>query len=146
MKDERVVKTENRPTREDTRAQARPQRVAINGGADILAVKGIRPGFSACWVNEKNVPRYLDAGYTFVDNEVSFGTQHVNQANPHGARYARNVGNQVTAYLMELPKEYWEEDREKEASEIDAIESSMKRDARALGLDHGDLSIHRGRD
>ena len=146
MKDERIIKTQNRPTSQDTRAEARPKRIPINGGSDILTVVGIRPGYVACWVNEKNVNRYLDAGYTFVENDVSFGTHHVNQANPHGARYARNVGREVIAYLMELPKEYWEQDREREAAEIDAVENSMKSEARGQGLDHGDLSIQFGKD
>jgi len=142
MKDERLIKVTNRPVREDTRAADRPKRVPINGTHDILAVRGIRPGFKACWVNEVNVPRYLDAGYTFVENDVSFGSHHVNQSNPHGARYARNVGLQTIAYLMEIPQEYWDADREAEAAELEAMEASMKREARAMGLDHGDLSIN----
>jgi hypothetical protein len=112
---------------------------------NILGVTGIRPDFHACWVNEPNVPRYLDAGYTFVENDVAFGSYHVQQANPHGARYARNVGLGMIAYLMEIPKEYYESDRAKEMEDIALTEASMKRDARNQGLDHGDLELLIGR-
>lgn len=142
MKDERLVKTENRPTRKDTRSEARPQRVPINGDKNILGVTGIREGYHGCWVNENLVPRFLDAGYTFVENDVSFGSYHVQQANPLGARYARNVGLGVTAYLMEIPQEYYDQDRAAEAEEITQMESSIKRRARSEGLDHGDLSFN----
>lgn len=145
MADERLSKTLNRPTSRDTRAEGRPERVPINGIKNILGVSGIRPGYHACWVNETNVPTYMEAGYTFVDNDVSFGSYHVQQANPLGARYARNVGLGITAYLMELPEEYYLADREAEAREVDAIEQSMKREAQSQGLDHGDLTLSRGR-
>lgn len=145
MKDERLIKTTNRPTREDTRAENRPERQPISGSKNLLNVRGVRDGFHACWVNEPNVPAYQAAGYTFVDNDVTFGATHVQQANPLGARYAKNVGLGMIAYLMEIPIEYYNEDRAKEAEEVDAVEASIKRDARSEGLDHGDLSINFGR-
>lgn len=141
MKDTRLEKTENRPTREDTRVEARVKRIPISGERNILGVTGIRPDYHACWVNDKNVPAFQDAGYTFVDNDVSFGAVHIEQGNPLGARYARNVGMGTTAYLMEIPQEYYDEDRENEAQQVDSMEASMKRDARASGLDHGDLEL-----
>ena len=145
MKDERLSKTKDRPTREGTRSDARPARVPINGDKNILTVTGVRPDYHPCWVNEAMVPRFLDAGYTFVDNDVSFGTHHVQQANPLGARYARNVGMGVTAYLMEIPQKFYDEDRDAEEAERKANESTMRRTARSEGLDHGDLMISRGR-
>ncbi len=146
MESKRILKTENRPTSRDTRAEARPSRIPINGISDILTVKGIRDGYHACWVNEKNVPQYLDAGYTFVDNpDVSFGTHHVNQANPLGAKYTRNVGMGTTAYLMEIPDEYFQEDREREEAQRQEQEATMYAEARAEGLDHGLLELTRAR-
>lgn len=139
MKDERLIKTSNRPTREDTRAENRPERQPISGIKNLLNVTGIRPGFHACWVNEPNVPAYEAAGYAFVENDVSFGATHVQQANPHGARYAKNVGLGMIAYLMEIPQEYYDADRKREADEISLMEASIKRNAQAEGLDHGEL-------
>ena len=139
MKDERLIKTTNRPTRADTRAENRPERQPISGIKNLLNVMGVREGYHACWVNEPNVPAYQAAGYAFVENDVSFGATHVQQANPHGARYAKNVGMGMIAYLMEIPEELYEADRAREAEEIAATEASMRRNAQAEGLDHGEL-------
>lgn len=142
MAGKRTEHVEDRPARGETRAE-RPARVAINGDVDILTVRGIRPGFHPCWVNEDKVPKYLDAGYTFVDYDVSFGSYHVNQGNSLGARYVRDVGNGKFAYLMEQPQEYYDEDRAKEHASLDAAERTMSDKARATGLDHGDFKIER---
>lgn len=140
MKNEKVKHVEARPTRGETRAE-RPQRVPINGDRSILEVKGIRPDYHPCWVNQENVPRYLDAGYSFVENDVTFGSYHVQQGNPLGARYARDVGKGQVAYLMEIPMEYYEADRASEERQLLESERSMRDRARAIGLDHGDLKI-----
>lgn len=142
MADEKNKQIVERPTRGQTRAE-RPKRVPINGDRDILAVQGIKPDMHPCWVNHYNVQRYLDAGYTFVNYDVTFGSHHVNQGNSVGARYARDVGQGVTAYLMEIPLEYYEQDRLAEAEELRRGEAALHTDARAMGLDHGDLKISR---
>lgn len=136
----RTEHVEARPARGETRAE-RPQRVPINGDADILTVKGIRPDFHPCWVNQELVPRYMEAGYSFVDYDVSFGTYHVNQGNSLGARYARDVGGGKLAFLMEQPLEWYNQDRKDEQDGITRTEESMRQTARQSGLDHGDLLI-----
>lgn len=140
MKSERIKHVEERPARGETRAE-RPQRVPINGDRDILAVKGIREGYHACWVNEQNVPRYLEAGYTFVDYDVTFGSYHVHQGNPLGARHVRDMGMGTVGYLMEIPQEYYDEDRQAEEDQLKAAEGSMLEESRSKGLDHGDLVL-----
>jgi hypothetical protein len=141
MAGKRIEHVEDRPARGATRAE-RPNRVPINGDVDILTVKGIRPGYHPCWVNEEKVPKYLGAGYTFVESDnVTFGSYHVNQGNPLGARYVRDVGMGKFSYLMEIPQEYYDEDRQAEQDSIDKAEEGMKQSARQSGLDHGDLYI-----
>lgn len=139
MSARRIEHTENRPARGENRAE-RPQRVPINGNVDILAVKGIKPDMHACWVNEPLVPRFQQAGYTFVDYDVSFGTYNVKQGNPLGARYARDVGQGVTAYLMEIPKEWWEEDQANAQAELDKAQDGMLHGSGSM-LDHGDVKV-----
>jgi lysozyme family protein len=141
MKNEKTQHVETRPASGETRAE-RPQRVPINGERDILKVIGIRPGFRPCWVNQDQVPRFQAAGYSFVESDVTFGSYHVQQGNPLGARYARDVGSGQTAYLMEIPEEWYQEMAEAEARDLEKAESSMKANARASGLDHGDLQIN----
>jgi hypothetical protein len=144
MANDKVKHIEARPARGETRAE-RPQRVPINGDIDILTVRGIRPDYHPCWVNEDKVPKYLDAGYTFVESDVSFGSYHVNQGNPLGARYVRDVGGGKFAYLMEILKEYYDQDRLAEQTRIDARENALSADAASSGLDHGKLIIDRNR-
>lgn len=143
MSARRIERTEARPERGETRAE-RPQRVPINGNVDILAVKGIKPDMHECWVNEPLVPRYMQAGYTFVDYDVSFGSYNVKQGNPLGARYARDVGAGMTAYLMEIPTHLWDADQKAAQDELDASQAAMIGQARASGLDHGDIKIGMG--
>lgn len=140
MKSERIKHVEERPARGETRAE-RPQRVPINGERDILAVKGVKEGMHAVWVNESNVPRFKDAGYTFVDYDVSFGSYDVHQGNVFGARHARNVGNGTIAFLMEIPQEWYDQDRKAEEDALKASEGSMYAEARDKGLDHGTLVL-----
>jgi hypothetical protein len=146
MTDERLKRNTDRPNRTDTRAEDRPKRVPINGEFDLLNVTGVRPGYHPCWVNENRVLTYKAAGYDFVMTDgVKFGEHHVHQANPHGARYVRNVGNGMLAYLMEIPQEYYDEDREAESRIVDEQEESIRTDAINSGLDHGKLEIDFGR-
>ena len=140
MKNEKTKHVEARPARGETRAE-RPQRVPINGDRSILEVKGIRPGYHPCWVNLENVPRFMEAGYSFVENDVTFGSYHVQQGNSLGARYARDVGKGQVSFLMEIPQEYYDEDRDREEQQLAHAEATMKDRARAEGLDHGDLRI-----
>ena len=141
MKSERIKHVEERPARGEARAE-RPQRTPIGGvGSDLLAVKGIRPGYHPCWVNSDKVPRYQAAGYSFVESDVTFGSYHVNQGNPLGARYARDVGAGQTAYLMEIPQEWYDEDMAKQEEDRQAAEASIKSVARQQGLDHGDIQL-----
>ena len=140
MANEKVKHVEGRPARGEPRAE-RVQRVPINGIRDVLAVRGIREGFHPCWVNEPLVPRYLEAGYTFVDYDVSFGSQHVNQGNTIGARYSRDMGKGMVGHLMEIPQEYYDQDRETEQAEVDAIEGQIRPQSYRDGLDHGDFKL-----
>jgi hypothetical protein len=140
---ETIKRTEARPTRGETRAE-RPQRVPINGERDVITARGIKPNFHACWVNEKNVPRFLNAGYTFVDYEgVTFGSYHVQQGNPLGARYCRDMGGGVYGYLMEIPLEYYNEDRQAEQAALEKSMEALNTEAREQGLDHGKVTITR---
>jgi hypothetical protein len=42
---------------------------------------------------------------------------------------------------MEIPQEYFDEDREAEEQQLKSAEGSMYEEARSKGLDHGDLVL-----
>lgn len=140
----RVNHTEERPARGQERRIEAPMRVPIDGLRNILDVHGIKPDMHPCWVNENQVDRFRAAGYTFVDYDgVTYGAYSVNQSNPLGARYAKNVGGGVYAYLMEIPQEIYDEDYRKQQAELDLKEAGIKIEARRQGLDHGDLILNK---
>jgi hypothetical protein len=105
----------------------RPKRVPINGSRDILKVKGIPPNLHPCWVNDvdNNLERYQAAGYYFWIKPVAVGDNKIDSDSPMGSGViSKNVGNGVTAYLMVVPVEYYDEDmaaQQKDLSDREAI-------------------------
>lgn len=104
----------------------RPKRQPINGYRDLLSVQGKEEGFHYCWVNEDKVPRYEQGWYEFVTHDVIIGDKRVNTAAQLGGKVSLAVGNQMTAYLMRIPNEYYDEDMKAQSDMVDEVESSMK--------------------
>lgn len=106
----------------------RPQRVPLQA-RNILTVKGVPEDLHACWVNdtENNVERYLDAGYSFWEGTVSVGEKKVDSNSQIGKRVSKNVGNGVTAFLMVIPKDLWEEDFKAEQRKVTENEAALFR-------------------
>lgn len=117
-------KLEDRPTR--INRSDRPKRQPINGYRDLLSVQGKEEGYHYCWVNEDKVPRYEQGWYEFVTHDVIIGDKKVNTAAQLGGKVSLAVGNQMTAYLMRIPVEYYEEDMKAQANAVDEVEASMK--------------------
>jgi hypothetical protein len=105
---------------------ARPERTPINGYRDILSVAGKEPGFHYCWVNEDKVPRYESALYEFVTHDVKVGDRRINAASQVGGKITLAVGNGVTAYLMRVLDEYYDEDMAKLNTELDELEAGLR--------------------
>lgn len=116
-------KAENRP--DNLNRSERPQRASIHDvGRDKLAVKGIRAGFHPCWVNDYNVDAYLQAGYDFVTYGVTVGEKALAPVS-EGGRHSLPAGNGVTAFLMEIPEEYYKEDMQEIERETNAKETAL---------------------
>lgn len=114
-------------TSKKTDLKGRVSRTPINGPKNIMTVSGIdEEKFHPCWVNDidDNINKYLDAGYEFVldDGSIRVGDRALNRDSQIGTKVAKNVGNNVTAYLMVVPKEYYEEDMKRYHDEIDQNE------------------------
>lgn len=117
-------KLEDRPSQ--TNRSERPKRNPINGHRDILNVQGQEEGYHYCWVNEDKVSRYEQAWYEFVTHDVVVGDRKVNAAAQVGGKVSMSVGNNLTAYLMRVPQEYYDEDRAAEQLDLDEKEASMR--------------------
>lgn len=126
---------------------SRPKRVPINGGRDILTVKGIPENLHACWVNDYNVERYKDAGYSFWTGNATVGDTKVDNASSlTDSVVSKAVGNNVTAYVMVIPKELYDEDQKAMAQEVKEKEAILFRQQKQGEGRYGDIKVQTGND
>ena len=111
---------------------SRPKRVPIHEQRDQLSTDQ-KQGFVRRWVNDipGRVEKFIKAGYAVVtDKDVAVGDTNDNKALGTGAR--KNVGRTrqgdgTQAVLMEIPKDYYDEDQKAKAEIVNASERAMKR-------------------
>jgi len=128
-----------------TATSDRPKRVPINGSRDVLTVKGIPENLHPCWVNEGNVQRFLDAGYGFWNGKAIVGDNKVdsNSGLTTGV-VSKHVGNDVTAYLMVIPVELYNEDQKQLQQEISAKEAILFRSQKQADGRYGNIEVKHG--
>lgn len=128
-----------------TATSDRPKRVPINGSRDVLTVKGIPENLHPCWVNEDNVQRFIDAGYGFWNGKTIVGDNKVdsNSGLTTGV-VSKNVGNNVTAYLMVIPVEFYNEDQKQLQQEISAKEAILFRSQKQADGRYGNIEVKHG--
>lgn len=88
----------------------------------------IRKGYVGRWVNDDGdrINQALQGGYTFVAKD------NVAKSDDPGNRISRVVGSKasggaLTAYLMEIPEEWYREDQLAKQGRIDDTEALIKR-------------------
>lgn len=128
-----------------TATSDRPKRVPINGSRDILTVRGIPENLHPCWVNEDNVQRFLDAGYGFWNGKAIVGDNKVDSNSGLTAGVvSKHVGNDVTAYLMVIPVELYNEDQKQLQQEISAKEAILFRSQKQADGRYGNIEVKHG--
>lgn len=124
-------------------ASARPKRIPISS-RNRLEIKQRDDGFSYRIVNDVDdrVSRFQDAGYEVCSNEQvgAVGSRRVDGATPVGSVAHFSVGKGTQAVVMRVPKEYATADAKAKQNEIDAVESTMKGDARKAA-DYGTVDL-----
>lgn len=104
----------------DTQAVQRPARKPF-GSMQLKLSHEIRPGFHGHWFNDTpgRVDRAKEAGYEHVrDKDGKNMSRVVGVAEGGGA---------LTAFLMEIPEEWYQADMQLEQSHIDEKEELMRR-------------------
>jgi hypothetical protein len=89
-----------------------------------------RPGYIRRVVNDDKdrIKRFEAAGYEVVRGPVENASDgQVGRASQIGDAVTRPVGQGMQGVLMEIPKEWYDEDQADKQSEIDAMEDSMRR-------------------
>lgn len=120
-----------RRSRDNT--EQRAERVPLGIKRSKLAVKDQDPAYMYRWVNDVG-GRILDAqngGYEFVtDAKVGEGDV-ANRNASAGNRISRVVGktdrgNAITAYLMRIRKEWYDEDQKAKKRQLDEVDAALK--------------------
>lgn len=124
-------------------ASARPQRAPL-GKRDRLAIKNKEDGFTYRIVNDVDdrVEQLMERGYEVCSKEQvgAIGNKRVDNTSSLGSAAHFSVGQGTKAVVMRIPKEWNDEDQRAKAAEIDAVEATMKSDARKAA-DYGKLDI-----
>lgn len=126
-------------------ASARPKRTPISG-RNVLTVQGKEPGYEYRIVNDSGdrIEMFKDAGWELVDSKaVTVGDRRVDRTTSEGSKAQVSVGGGTKAFVMRIPKEYYDEDQKAKADRIKALEDTMKQQALS-GSDYGSLKIGTG--
>lgn len=126
----------------------RPDRTPVSGAKRILTVQGKDPNYAYRFVNDVDqgmrIQMFKDGGWEVVDRntEIKVGDKVVDGGSVVGSVVTRYVGHGVTAVLMRIPKEWYDEDQAKKQAELDETEDSMRDQASSPGS-YGSVSIQR---
>lgn len=116
-------------------APKRKERTPVGGKRDILTVSNQDPNYVYRWVNDTpgRLQRFIDGGYEVVTHEADVGGPTVDKTSRLGSSITKSVGGTVTAVLMRIPREWYEEDQKTKQAAIDELESTMQPDEADYG-------------
>lgn len=106
----------------------RVRRTPINGIRNKLSITGADPSMHYLWAMDQDdrLLRLQDQGYQFVSKDkVAVGDKRVADATPMGDAQTLKNRNGDTQYLMAIPKEWFDEDQSRKATEVDSKEESL---------------------
>lgn len=115
---------------ESVAEEKRPERIPVSGNRDVLTVQGKAKGYVYRWVNDSNdrLQRFIDGYWEFVTHGVRVGVRTINSSDNAETKVTKPVGGGVTAYLMRIKEEYYNEDQEAKARDTALLEESMLRE------------------
>lgn len=130
----------------DHKVSKRPDRVPLYDQArNVLTVKGKEDGFEYRWFNDEDerISNAKLGGWEIVTNEdLKIGDRTVDSTGASSASpVSKKVGLGVTAFLMRIPKEFYDEDQRKKQEALDERENTMR--SEALAERYGKFEIGR---
>lgn len=134
-------------TRETATRVQRPKRTPING-RNVLTVTGKDPNYVYRIVNDvgDRINMFKEAGYELVESDtVKVGDRRVNVASAEGSKAQVSVDKEGTkAFVMRIPKDWYEEDQKAKQEHVNELEQSIKKDALSKNeLQTGKMEISR---
>lgn len=106
---------------------ARRQRTPIGTGNVLVAEQ--RPGYVRRFVNDTNgrVERFIAAGYEPVHSaSADLSNGRMKPSSMGDSVIRKPVGGGISAVLMEIPEEFYEEDQAAKQRDVDRIEASLQ--------------------
>ncbi len=123
------------------KAKNRPKRVPMFKAKRLTSKQ--RPGYVRRWFNNETT-RLADAlagGYEYVkDDTAKTSDKRAQDHSQMGSNASQPVGNNVTAYLMEIPEEWYREDQAAKETMIADSEESFDPKHRIKDNMYGSLS------
>jgi hypothetical protein len=114
---------------------------------NILTVEGRDPDYVYRIVNDTGdrIQAFKDAGYDMVlAKDVRVGDKRINSVTPEGSNAQVSVGAGQKAFVMRIPKEWYDEDQLAKQARITALEQTMKTEALSQNtLRNGKLELTR---
>jgi hypothetical protein len=112
-------------------AKLKVKRTPVSGARNILTVLNQDPNYVYRWVNDTTgrIDMFKEGGYEVVTKDLEIGDATVDRGSKLGSAITRSVGGMLTAVLMRIPKEWYNEDQESKMAEIKATEDTMRQDA-----------------
>lgn len=114
------------------------------GTRNILTAPN-KPGFVRRFVNDTGdrIETFKAAGWNVADDVNQVGDEKLGRASMMGSSANPHVGGGQRAVLMEIPEEYYNEDKARAQAEITKVENEIKRNSKTPGKDglEGSVSI-----
>jgi hypothetical protein len=134
-----------RTTQTTPEASARPRRTPLTG-RNRLSVKNKEDGYVYRIVNDidDRVELLTEQDYELVPTAKvgAMGDRRVDNPQPVGSIATISVGNGTKAVVMRKRKDWHEQDQNAKQQEIDALEATMKKEARDKA-DYGTIEMSR---
>lgn len=109
-----------------------------------LTVNGKEDGYVYRVVNdtEDRIQQFVELGYEIVkDKDVTVGDKRVDKATSEGSLKQLSVGGGQKAFVMRIPKDWYDEDQATKQAYVDSSEAATKE--KALNGTYGKLEINR---
>lgn len=129
----------------DVRKTATQPRKRIPLGTRNILTAPNKPGFVRRFVNDTGdrIETFKAAGWNVANDVNQVGDEKLGRASMMGSSANPHVGGGQRAVLMEIPEEYYNEDKAKAQAEITQVENEIRRNSKTPGKDglEGSISI-----
>lgn len=111
------------------RVDTRKERIPLGAPVQKLHAEA-RPGYVRRWVNDEpgRISQAQNGGYSFVADQTKVGTGSEDGNTDMGSAVSRVVDRRTgqRAFLMEIPKDFYDADQAEKQKRIDAIDGAIK--------------------